>query len=39
MDNLETVLKKKRKHQVDDITSSLNVNEAEELALMLLKNK
>ncbi|XP_023021636.2 probable ATP-dependent RNA helicase DDX10 [Leptinotarsa decemlineata] len=39
IDNLETVLKKKKKHKIDQISSSLDVNEAEELALMLLKNK
>ncbi|KAG5874569.1 hypothetical protein JTB14_019571 [Gonioctena quinquepunctata] len=39
MDNLETVLKKKKKHKIEQISNSLTVNEAEELALMLLKNK
>ncbi|CAH0553957.1 unnamed protein product [Brassicogethes aeneus] len=39
IDNLETVLKKKKKQKIDKVTSSLSVNEAEELALMLLKNK
>ncbi|KAJ8935786.1 hypothetical protein NQ314_012636 [Rhamnusium bicolor] len=39
IDNLEEVLKKKKKHKIEQISSSLNVNEAEELAMMLLKNK
>lgn len=39
IDDLETVLKKKKKHKIDQISSSLTVNEAEELAMMLLKNK
>lgn len=39
IDNLETVLKKKKKHKIEQISSSLTVNEAEELAMMLLKNK
>lgn len=39
IDNLETVLKKKKKRKIEQISSSLSVNEAEELAMMLLRNK
>ncbi|KAJ8920504.1 hypothetical protein NQ315_005373 [Exocentrus adspersus] len=39
VDDLETVLKKKKKHKIKEISSSLTVNEAEQLAMLLLNNK
>ncbi|CAG9772358.1 unnamed protein product [Ceutorhynchus assimilis] len=38
-DNLETVLKRKKKQRIEQLSADLNVNETEELALMLLKGK
>ncbi|XP_057661618.1 probable ATP-dependent RNA helicase DDX10 [Diorhabda carinulata] len=38
IDDLQTVLKKKKKHKMKEMNSSLSVKEAEELALLLLGN-
>ncbi|ERL87187.1 probable ATP-dependent RNA helicase DDX10 [Dendroctonus ponderosae] len=39
VNDLETVLKRKRKQRVEQLTADLNVNETEELALMLLRGR
>jgi len=39
MDDLKTVLKRKKKQRLEQLSADLNVNETEELALMLLKGK